>query len=157
MLLASTSPGVLAAALSAGAVAIAGLGGGWFAARRLNSGKVGTSDATTLWTEAEKLRVVYREEAVQLRLEATQLRHEAQTLRDEAFDLREEAQVRRHEAVQWRQEAAELRSEALLRRTESAALRLEVKDQQVELARLREAIARNAAPTSGSVPPKDLP
>lgn len=110
MLFASSTP-ELEAIVSAAAVAVAGLGGGWFAARRLNSGKIATSDASTLWAEAEKLRLQYRDEAISLRLEAVQLRVEAQALRDEAAILREEAVVRRREAVEWRREASDLRAE----------------------------------------------
>lgn len=148
--LASTTPAAVTAAISASAVAIAGLGGGWFAARRLNSGKVRTSDATTLWSEAEKLRGVYRDEAVQLRLEAVQLRLEAQALRDEALVLREEAATRRREAVEWRREAAQLRSE-------SATLRAENVAQREELARLRAAHPDVAATPGVITPVKDLP
>lgn len=118
-MLATATPAV-EAIVSAVAVAVAGLGGGWFAARRLNSGKIATSDATTLWSEAEKLRMLYRDEATSLRLEVVQLRKEAQALRDEVISVREEATVRRREAMDWRAEAEDLRQKIVERDRELA-------------------------------------
>lgn len=129
----------LEAIVSAVAVAVAGLGGGWFAARRLNSGKVATSDATTLWAEAEKLRMLYRDEATSLRLEVVELRKEAQALRDEVISVREEAAARRREAID--------------RQRDVAALEATVAERDRELALLR---PPNVAQTTGDAP-KETP
>lgn len=138
MFFASTTTPILAAGISALAVVGAGLGGGWFASRRLNSGKVDTSDAATLWAEAEKLRILYRDEAIALREEAAQLRRETQILRDEAIVMREEIAA-------WHLDINKLRAALSASETETAELRKQLRKRTT-----------GTAPTAGT-PPKDNP
>ena len=59
--------------------------------RRKTSGRIGATEAETLWAEAEKMRAIYREEATTLRVETLSLRENVIALRREVVVLREEA------------------------------------------------------------------
>lgn len=85
--------------------------GAWFVTRRTHSGRIRTSDAATLWDEAEKMREAYREETVSLRAEAVALRSEVLQLREEMLQLRGETARLRSEAKQWRETAEALRAQ----------------------------------------------
>jgi predicted RNase H-like nuclease (RuvC/YqgF family) len=79
----------------------------YFVARRNSSGRVDTSDAKTLWEEADKLRVAYRTEIKDLRIEVTSLRSEVSKLQTELNTLHATAISLRAEAEQWRKAALE--------------------------------------------------
>lgn len=93
--------GVIGAAIAAGAT--------YLVAIRGKSGRVGTSEAETLWDEASKMREIYRQEAAQLRQDARDLRIEVLGLRDDIVRLRTETNALRAEALSWRTEALRLR------------------------------------------------
>jgi biopolymer transport protein ExbB/TolQ len=67
----------------------AGLGV-WLVSRRINSGKIGTSDATTLWDASEKMREFLRDETNALRNEVAAARAEVALLRQEAATAAQE-------------------------------------------------------------------
>lgn len=112
MILASAEPTTIILAL----IALGGPGLTFLGLRRKSSGRVRATEAETLWSEAEKMREVYREEAGVLRLEGV-------TLRQEVSGLRTDAQALRNEATEWRNETAALRREAAGKQTEIVALR----------------------------------
>ncbi len=96
----------------------------YLVSRRKSSGRINTTEAATLWEEAEKMREAYREEAIQLRTEAAGLRAEVAALRGEVSALT--ASI------------AELRSEAAATTVELARLAVERATMVVELAALGE-------------------
>lgn len=102
-------------------VAIVTGAGSYYIVKRAKSGQIGTSEAETLWAEAEKMRTIYREEAAQLRVEGLALRQEVLGLRQEVLHLRDETAALRKEGMRWREEAIRLRSDvAASRGTEPA-------------------------------------
>jgi chromosome segregation ATPase len=98
----------------------------WLTVKRRNSGRIATSDASTLWAEADRMRLSYkadaeasRSETIQLRGEVVNLRNEAERLRnaigtwrDESEGLRTEVVALRAEVVKWREEATSWREAA---------------------------------------------
>lgn len=69
--------------------------------RRKSSGRIGATEAETLWAEAEKMRAIYREEATTLRIETLALREEVNGLRRDLIALRSESE-------RWKEQALEL-------------------------------------------------
>lgn len=85
-------------------VSIVGLGAPfltYLGLRRKASGRIGASEAETLWAEAEKMRAIYREEA-------TTLRAETLSLRENVIALRREVVVLHEESDRWQARALEL-------------------------------------------------
>lgn len=84
---------ILLAITAVAAAAVTAFGAYW-AVRRGSSGKIKTTEAVTLWDEADKLRAAYRDEASRLREEMTALRISTQVelglLRDQVEQLQEE-------------------------------------------------------------------
>lgn len=95
--------GALGAALASGAT--------WVVAARQRSGRVGTTEAETLWAEGKQMRSELRDETVLLRAEVARMRVETLTLREEAIALRSEMSLLRSEAVLLRAESAACKSE----------------------------------------------
>ncbi len=89
-------------------------------AARKQSGRVATTEAETLWLEAEKMRESYKQEAVRLREEVIALRAETVALRVETVTLRNETLALRQEAIQWREEGVLLREDNARLRAEAA-------------------------------------
>lgn len=89
--------------------------------RRTKSGRIGDTDAEILWKEAEKLRVVYQEEAVALREELAAVRAEANTIRTNTIALLEEAQQLRTENAHTSQLLSDARAELRSLRRQLAA------------------------------------
>jgi uncharacterized coiled-coil protein SlyX len=95
------SSGLNVAVIVALVAAVAGPLGGYIMAARKMSGKIGTSEAASLWEEAGKLRAEYRGEAeglrktvatqevtiVELQLQVASLRQENQKLQQRVVDL----------------------------------------------------------------------
>lgn len=94
-------------ALIGAIAAVIASAGTYLIARRKNSGTVSSSDAETLWAEANQMRTIYREEAVQLRAEGLLLRTEVTGLRQDVIVLRQETAELRQEAVKCREESEE--------------------------------------------------
>lgn len=84
---------ILLAITAVAAAAVTAFGAYW-TVRRGSSGKIKTTNAESLWLEAETLRTAYRDEADRLRQEMTALRlatqQETRLLRNEVSELREE-------------------------------------------------------------------
>lgn len=98
-------------ALFGAIAAVVAAAGTYLIARRKNSGTISSSDAETLWREAEQMRTTYREEAVQLRSEGVLLRTEVMGLREDVVVLRHETAELRKEAVKWREESEKCHEE----------------------------------------------
>lgn len=91
----SAMPWIIAAAV---AVCV-GLGSGYFVSHRVNSGKVSTSDATTLWDESTKIRQELRGEVDTLRSTVDHLRGRVDELSNQNERIREQhAECQRNEA-----------------------------------------------------------
>jgi len=73
----------------------------YLVARRRSSGRIDTTEAATLWTEAEKLRKLYQDEAERLRKELTGVQEQLATLSAEITVLRKEIAI-------WQDKAAAL-------------------------------------------------
>lgn len=84
----------------------------YLVAVKKNSGKIATTEAGTLWLEAEKIRMAYKEEAERLRGEVRELSIKVLECQDEITALKQETIALRKEAVKWREEAVVLRAEA---------------------------------------------
>lgn len=88
----------------AAVVAVAvGLGSGYFVSHRVNSGKVSTTDATTLWDESTKIRQ-------ELRTEVEQSRGEVAHLRGRVDELSVQIERVREKHVECQRSEAELRA-----------------------------------------------
>lgn len=81
-------------------------------AKQKTSGRIGTSEAETLWDEGKAMRLELRSEVVSLRADVDRLQAEAAALhvemrglRDEADDLRGQNQVLRDENARLRASA----------------------------------------------------
>lgn len=95
----------------------------WLVARRRTSGRVDTTEASTLWQEGAAMRAELRDETVSLRAEMVRMRDEAVVLRSEASTLRGEASSLRDEMAALRAESALLREETIRLNVEVAQLR----------------------------------
>jgi peptidoglycan hydrolase CwlO-like protein len=60
----------------------------YLVARRQNSGRIATSDASTLWVESQAMRKELRDEVLLLRTDVRELRTEIQALKEEIDRLR---------------------------------------------------------------------
>lgn len=68
--------------------------GTFLIARRTTSGRIGTSDAASLWAESQAMRRELREEVIALRADNAALRQEVARLRDEVAGLRREVEAK---------------------------------------------------------------
>ncbi len=85
---------------------IAAPGIAYLVARRKSSGRVDTTEASTLWDEASKMRQTYQEEAAECKKEQATLRAEIVFLRGEVAALRTETAALREAGVLMRQQLA---------------------------------------------------
>ena len=80
----------------------------YLAARRKSSGSVDTTEAGTLWAEADRMRQSYRDETERFRNETLALRAEVASLRADNQTLQETCNKCRIETLALRQEVDEL-------------------------------------------------
>lgn len=84
----TTNAGLIGAAV----VAVVGAGIAamvtYLVARRTSSGRIGTSDAATLWAESQAMRAELRGEVVSLRAEIFSMSKEIHELKEEIRELR---------------------------------------------------------------------
>lgn len=92
-------------------------------AMRQRSGKIGTTEAETLWAESQAMRKELRDEAENCRGEVAALREEMVTIRAEGVAMRQELVALRQEGVVLRAESVSLREEMVTLREESVLLR----------------------------------
>lgn len=111
--------------------------GTYFATRNLHRGKVGTSDAETIFHAAEALREEQRAELSLLRADVAGQREEIISLRTEITSLRAEIGALREDAARLRMEAERLRAETAQSNAEAAILRRMVAKQDAALSAVR--------------------
>lgn len=92
-------------------------------ATRRHSGKIGTTEAETLWAESQAMRKELRDEADICRREVAALREEMVAVRAEGVAMREELVALRQEGIVLRAESVSLREEMVTLREESVLLR----------------------------------
>lgn len=109
------------------------------------SGRVKSTEASTLWAEAENMRKGYRDEAIQLRLEAASLRAEVLALREEVLSLRAETLTLKVAAIQCREELSNLKGEEKDNSiTKAVSMELDKSKAALEKTRMAEEKARLA-------------
>lgn len=91
--------------------------------KRQYSGKIGTTEAETLWAESQAMRKELRDESDNCREEVASLRGEMVGVRAEGTAMREELVALRQEGIVLRSESVALREEMVTLREESVLLR----------------------------------
>lgn len=81
----------------------------YIVAVRKTSGRVDTTEAATLWAEAEKMREIYRQEGIELRAQIRSLEDRLDKARDESEAARQESKAARQESQTARAESETLR------------------------------------------------
>lgn len=81
----------------------------WLIAKRLNSGRIDTTEADTLWAEGKAMRYELRAETITLRADIAQMHREATALRTEMRICHAEVIAMRDDCKQAHLENARLR------------------------------------------------
>lgn len=88
-------------------IALIALGGPaltYLTLRRKSSGRIGATEAETLWAEAEKMRAIYREEVVTLRIDAL-------AQREVVLGLLSQVKTLHEDVAMWQAKATEVLDE----------------------------------------------
>ena len=83
----------------------------YYITKRKSSGKISTTEADTLWAQAQELLTRYKQDIQDLRSEVAASRVEMEALRTELAELRREAAHWRQEAERFKEELAALGGE----------------------------------------------
>lgn len=131
---------IVASAVTLATVVVADLG-----LRRKQSGRIKSTDADRLWSEAERMRQHYEDELARLRTESLAQIKDVIGLREQVVGTRIDADHLRADGLNWKTEALDYRNELAAIRDDILVVRDEVRAGRFELAATRAgALSRRA-------------